>query len=89
MSSEPADFAAIKNYFQGDRIKQIPARMQKRRLLARWLAERFELGRTYTEKAVNEIIERYHPDFATLRREMIDNGFMRRKDGVYWREPEA
>jgi len=87
MSPESAEFGALKNYFRDGRIKQIPARMQKRRLLARWLAERFEPDRTYTEKAVNEILSRYHPDFATLRREMIDGGFMRRRKGLYWRDP--
>ncbi|MHB1630128.1 MAG: DUF2087 domain-containing protein [Bacilli bacterium] len=34
---------------------------------------------------VNEIIGRHHPDFATLRRELIGNGLMEREHGVYWR----
>ena len=76
----------LANYFSGDRVRQIPARMQKRRLLAEWLSFRFDRGRKYPEQAVNAIITFHHADFATLRREMIDHGFMRRRDGLYWRE---
>ena len=36
--------------------------------------------------AVTEIIGRVHPDFATLRREMIDTGLMAREREVYWRK---
>jgi hypothetical protein len=79
----------LATYFVGDRIRQIPARMQKRCLLAEWLSFRFERGQTYTEKDVNAIIAFHHTDFATLRREMIDHGFMQRRDGLYWRESEA
>jgi hypothetical protein len=34
---------------------------------------------------VNEIIQRHHPDSATLRRELIGAGLMQREGGVYWR----
>jgi hypothetical protein len=49
-----------------------------------WLAGRFEPGRRYAEREVNEIIKRHHEDSATLRRELIDGGWMEREDGVYW-----
>jgi hypothetical protein len=34
---------------------------------------------------VNEIIQRFHSDSATLRRELIGQHFMQREGGVYWR----
>jgi hypothetical protein len=34
---------------------------------------------------VNEIIAQHHPDYATLRRLMVDYGFMAREKGIYWR----
>jgi hypothetical protein len=34
---------------------------------------------------VNEIIGRHHPDFATLRRELIGANLLAREAGVYWR----
>jgi hypothetical protein len=38
---------------------------------------------------VNAIIKRYHPDTATLRRELIGNKLMQRENGVYWRVPRS
>jgi len=50
-----------------------------------WLAQRFEPGRRYTEEMVNLVIARVHPDTAALRRYLVDDGFMSREHGVYWR----
>ncbi len=80
---------ALANFFRAGKIAQIPARAAKRRALAHWLAGLFELGREYAEAEVNAVIHRYHDDFATLRREMIDAGFMTRKDGRYRRTEHA
>jgi hypothetical protein len=44
-----------------------------------------EPGREYTEKQINALLERRHPDPASLRRGMIDFRLMERKSGVYWR----
>ena len=39
----------------------------------------------YTEAMVNLIIGQRHPDTAALRRYLVDDGFMSREAGVYWR----
>jgi hypothetical protein len=44
-----------------------------------------EPGREYTEKQINALLKRRHPDTASLRRGMIDFRLMERKSGVYWR----
>jgi hypothetical protein len=49
------------------------------------LSQSFEPGRTYPEAEVNEILGRYHPDFAALRRYLVENGFMTRENSRYWR----
>jgi hypothetical protein len=41
----------------------------------------------YPEARINELIKRHHPDFATLRRELIGQGLMEREAGIYWRSP--
>jgi hypothetical protein len=52
--------------------------------------DKFDYGVQYPEKQVNEIIKRHHPDYALLRREMVDYGYMKREKGVYWRvHPET
>jgi hypothetical protein len=50
-----------------------------------FLAGRFEPGRVYAEPDVNAALAAVHPDHAALRRYMVDEGFLERRDGFYWR----
>lgn len=70
------------------RLAQIPARRKKRLVILQWLAAQFEPGVHYAEREVNEVLGRYHPDTAALRRFLLEWKFMRREGGVYWRVPE-
>jgi hypothetical protein len=51
-----------------------------------FLAERFELDRLYDEAEVNAMLAEDAPDPATLRRLLVDHGFLGRRNGAYWRE---
>lgn len=73
------------DFFEDQRLKEIPASRKKREVILRWLVERFQFGKRYPEKEVNAIISRHHPDFATLRRELIGARLLAREAGVYWR----
>ena len=73
------------DFFDGARLKEIPASRKKRDVILDWLARQFDEEVRYPERAVNEIIKRHHADTATLRRELIGGGWMQREDGVYWR----
>ena len=75
----------MRDYFDGETLKQVPMQRKKRNVVLRWLAERFEQGRRYSEKEVNAIIKRHHEDSAWLRRELVDGRLMRREGGMYWR----
>ncbi len=75
----------LRDFFEGARLKEIPASRKKRMVVLTWLTSQFDTGRTYTEAEVNEIIQRSHPDTATLRRELIGAHLMQREGGVYWR----
>ena len=81
----------LKDFFEGERLKEIPASRKKRLVVLKWLAGRFEPGRPYSEREVNEVIKRHHPDAATLRRELIAarHPLMRRERSVYWRPAEG
>jgi hypothetical protein len=50
------------------------------------IARHFSHNRVYSEKQVNEILKSIYPDFATLRRYLIEYGFMDRKPDCseYW-----
>jgi hypothetical protein len=86
----------LRNYLEIDvnsnegtqRIKEIPASRKKRLVILKWLVSKFELGINYSEREVNDIINLYHPDYATLRRELISYKLMQRDNGVYWRLAE-
>ena len=66
-------------------LVSIPVQHKKRLAILRWLVEDFQPGRQYTEAEVNAIISRHHPDFAALRRYLVDEEFMQRRSGIYWR----
>lgn len=75
----------LRDFFDGERLKEIPASRKKRLVILAWLAERFARDRRYPEAELNAIIKRHHADTATLRRELIGTGLMTREDGIYWR----
>lgn len=75
----------LRNFFEGERLRELPATRKAANVVLRWLADRFERDVRYPEREINAIIKRYHPDTATLRRGMIDAGLMRRENNIYWR----
>jgi DNA-binding HxlR family transcriptional regulator len=82
------DAKVLRAFIVDGRLTSIPAQEKKRLVLLRYLAETvFELGRRYPEKEVNQRLAILHPDVASLRRYLIDLGFMDRKAGVYELRP--
>jgi hypothetical protein len=73
----------LRDFFDGERLKQIPAQRKKRVIILEHLLTRFEPGRDYPERAVNDLLRSAHDDVATLRRELVDYGFLNRERGVY------
>ncbi len=96
VDTEAWESKVLRNYLEIDvnsnqgrqRIKEIPASRKKRLVILKWLVSKFELGIQYSEREVNEIINVYHPDYATLRRELISSQLMQRDNGIYWRLTE-
>ncbi|MBX7249482.1 MAG: metalloregulator ArsR/SmtB family transcription factor [Caulobacteraceae bacterium] len=82
--------AVITNFIDAEgRLTQIPAARKKRHAVLAWLVRKFDDGRRYPERELNEMLLRFHWDSATLRREFIGYRMMARERGVYWRLPEA
>lgn len=83
----PADEARILHaFFDGDRLVSIPAQARKRQVVVRYLRDRcFTEDRAYPEKEVNQRLALFHPDVASLRREMVDTGLLTREGGEYRR----
>jgi DNA-binding HxlR family transcriptional regulator len=79
------DQQVLSHFLDGERLMTIPVNRKKLLVVLRWLVAKFEEGRRYTEKEVSDIIALHHPDYATLRRELIGHKLMARDHGVYWR----
>ena len=85
-TAQPAseeDNAVLRAFFDGPRLRQIPASRKKRVIVLHRLLERFAPGRAYPESEVNDLLREAHDDVATLRRELVDYGFMVRDRGIY------
>ncbi|KNY29974.1 DUF2087 domain-containing protein [Pseudobacteroides cellulosolvens] len=67
-------------------LKAIDMREKNRIVVLEQLVNRFEQDKLYSEKEVNEILKEAFPDFVTLRRYLIEYGFMDRKQNgsQYW-----
>jgi biotin operon repressor len=73
----------LRDFFDGERLKSIPAQRKKRVIVLQHLVERFAVDARYSEREVNDLLRPAHEDVATLRRELVDYGFMRRDQGIY------
>jgi biotin operon repressor len=73
----------IRDFFDGERLKTIPSQRKRRVIVLQQLLERFAVDRVYTEREVNDLLRPAHDDVATLRRELVDYGFMLRDRGIY------
>ena len=84
----PDEGRTLRAFFDGDRLLSIPAQHSKRLIVLRQLAETvFERKRKYPEKEVNQLLAVRYPDAASVRRYLVDEGFMTRKNSVYRLRP--
>lgn len=67
-------------------LKEFPAKEKRKIAVLRHLLGRFERHRKYSEREVNAVLREALADYVTLRRYMIEYGFMDREaDGsAYW-----
>jgi len=77
--------AVLRTFFRGGRLTEIPVKEAKRRIVLERIAMEFEPGRRYDEREVNVIVGAFHNDYASVRRHLVDGGFLDRDHGVYWR----
>ncbi|GAB3450601.1 hypothetical protein GCM10027517_38410 [Phycicoccus ginsengisoli] len=66
-------------------LRSIPTRIRKRIVVLDLLAQDFTPGETYDETEVNNLLRPRHPDVAALRRYLVEEGFLERREGRYWR----
>ena len=89
VDADAYDNKVVKDFVRKDgSLKTIPAQRKKLEAILRYVVKAFEVNKRYSEKKVNEILGSYHEDTASLRRELVGYGLMKREGGggEYWRE---
>ena len=72
-------------FFEGGTLRSIPVQRKKKLIVLQKIAECFTPGKTYTEAEISDVIGRIHPDYCTLRRDMVSEGIFTRESGKYVR----
>jgi len=84
--AEVDDTETLRRFFAPDgRLHTMPTRHVKRLFVLDRIAQRFEPGRKYDGREVDAVLKTIHDDHAALRRYLVDDGFLTREAGVYWR----
>ena len=86
----PDEAKVLRSFFENGLLTSIPAQRSKRMIVLHQLAEKvFERKHRYPEKEVNQRLGAVYPDPASLRRYLVDEGFMSRKSGEYRLRPRS
>lgn len=70
------------------KVIRFPSKHAAKQAVVAYIAEKFEVGRDYTEREVNELLERWHTfgDLFLLRRSLVDYKLLARtpNGSRYW-----
>ena len=70
----------LKIYMKKGRLTKLPVQHKKKLIILHEFAKKFECGKQYPEKKVDEIINKVYDDHCTIRRLLIEEGMMKRKN---------
>lgn len=67
-------------------IKNFPSKEKKKIIVLRLIVTNFKVGIMYSEPEINKVLKRIYEDYVTIRRAMIEYGFLERSDDCkkYW-----
>lgn len=85
------DAQILRDHTRNGQLTRLPNKQKKTEVVIRWLATKFQPDTLYSEAEVNAILKTvYEPDYVSLRRDLVDFGYLRRErgGGKYWLTPE-
>ena len=86
VGATPEQAAVLRNFWDDGRLTALPMALGKRRLVLDFLATQFEPGESLPARRRSmPLLSKFHPDVAALRRYLVDEEFLERRDGFYWR----
>jgi hypothetical protein len=84
-TTDPARLSVLLGCFRDGKLAYLPEKFGKRLIVLEEVAQSFEPGVRYAEAEVNLMLRDLYPDYAALRRYLVDSAFLSREDGFYWR----
>ena len=81
---EPSEARVLKSFVVDGRLVKIPESHAKREVVLRWVLDQLD-DKRHREREISELLKRFHDDYATLRRELINHRMMKREGGIYWK----
>lgn len=80
----------INNYFKKDgeieKLTTLPSKEKRKVIVLEHIMQNFEINKKYTHQEINQKLEEIYFDYSTIRRHLIDYGFMDRTRDcqLYW-----
>ncbi len=69
----------VRSFFKNGKLESIPSKASKREVILEYIAKTyFEKDRVYSETDVNSILRGFYEDNCTLRRDLVDAGYLSR-----------
>jgi len=73
----------LNTFFKDGRLVTLPAQHKKRKIILEIIAQSFDPDSDIPEREVNELISVIYDDYCTIRRLLVDEGFMSREHSTY------
>lgn len=78
--------ATIRRFMRDGKLVGMPVQVKRQQYILEEVARTFEPGIRYTERQVDAILKPIYEDHCTLRRSLVDFKYLRRENGIYWKE---
>ena len=75
----------LETFMPDGKLSAFPRKQEQMLIILDEVAAKFETERQYKERDVNVILEEVNEDYCTLRRCLVDYGYLSRRGGVYTR----
>jgi len=83
--ADPDKVRVLPEYVTNGRLARLPSKRQKLRIVLDAVVQCVALGDRIGEPELNDRLRAWSDDTASLRRHLVDEGFLGREAGVYWR----